>query len=175
MTMNAVNTITPEQYKSDSLKLSEALKNDDGYEGVITAQKLDNGAYAVLSWYSDMVWTLNPNKFPQSVPENKQKIDFTLVPSCFVAAAKRDVANNISQRLAGGTVVTNAVSLRPFFGYLASIHITSTSAITPLVAMQYVDHCKALKVGRGHKNTGKPLSKSVLSSRLAAVERLQKP
>lgn len=172
MMINAGDTITPEQYKSEALKLTEAFKKDEVYQGVITAQKLDNGAYAVLSCYSDMVWKLNPHKFSSSTKESQKLIEFTKMPSHFVGVAKRDAANAIRQRLAGGTVVDYAKHLKPFLAYLETIRITSTSAITPLVAMQYVEHCKSIKQSKHAKSKGKPLSKGVLAHSFLAVERL---
>ena len=169
--INAGDTITQDQYKSESLKLSEALKKDDQYDGVITAQKIDNGAYAVLSCYSDMVWKLNPIKFPKNTPENKRKIDFEKIPGCFVDVAKHHVAKDIVKRLAGSSVVGGFNRLRSFLVYLESINLTSTAQITPLVAMQYVDHCKGVKAATG-KNKGKPLSEGSLEMRFAAVEAL---
>jgi integrase len=172
MMINAGDTITKEQLNRESLKLSEALKKDDVYQGAITAQKLDNGAYVVLSCYPDMVWQLNPNKFPDNTVESQRKIDFTTVPSCFVAVAKRYAAKNIRKGLAGGTVVNYAKKLKPFLDYLQSINVTSTSQITPLVAMQYVEHCKTFKQSVCVKSKSKTLSKGDLALKFLAVERL---
>lgn len=171
MIINAGDTITPAQYKSEKLKLIEALKRNEAYQGVITAQKLDNGAYAVLSSYPDMVWRLNPKKFPSSTKECDTLIDFTTVPSCFIEVAKRHTANNIAKRLAGTTVVDYSRNLKLFLAYLEAIQITSTSAITPLVAMQYVEYCRGIKASKG-KRIGKPLSKGNLTHKFLAVEQL---
>ena len=172
MMINAGDTITKEQLSSESLKLLEALQKDDVYQGVITAQKLDNGAYVVLSCYPDMVWQLNTNKFPENTKENRQKIDFTTVPSCFVDVAKRFAAKHIGKGLRGNTIRDYSVRLRPFLDFLQSINVTSTSQITPLVAMQYVEHCKAFKQSRGVKSKDKPLSKGELMQKFLAIEQL---
>lgn len=173
--ISAIEVISKKDYRKGALLLTEALKFNKEYQGVITAQVLADGTYVVLSHYDDMVWVFNPEDFPAGNSAATRRVDFTKVPCQFVGAAKLCAAMRIAERKSSGTIVSNLKELQHFFVYLHGIDIQSTTAITPLVAMQYVEHCKSkgAKTGR-KKNQGKTLSKGTLRNRFTAVEQLHK-
>ncbi|WP_269620415.1 tyrosine-type recombinase/integrase [Zhongshania sp. BJYM1] len=160
--------ITKKNFNGEILRLSTSLKSDTVYNGIVTGKKLKGSAYVVLSRYEDMVWHINPERFPKSTHANKKKIDFNTVPKVFLAAAKRAVASAIMKRDAGSTIITSFRFLRTFLSYLDSRNIKQTSDIKPIVAMQYVDYHKS----RVSSMTGRTLSAGHLQLLFFAVETL---
>lgn len=164
--------INKKEHEIALLKLTEAFKSDKGYRGTITAQELNDGSYVVLSRYEDITWVFNPKDLPNGTSAANRRVDFGNLPSQFVEAAKLCVAMRIAKGKASGTAISTFKDLQYFLLYLDDFGIKSTTKITPLVAIQYVEHCKSIGCAKYRKKQVKPLSKGTLRNRFTAVELL---
>ena len=170
------NQVSQEVIFADKSRLRDDLRTRNGLHGVITYLKLDNGQYHVLSRYEQDEWTLPGHWFPTAVNENQKTLNFGRINNPALRDAAKVVMarllwgdNAISGRRRGGTLRENFNSIISWLNWLPTLGVTELSAVTPLVAMQYVTHVKSLTSNRG-KRKGKPLTPGTMCQRFLAVE-----
>jgi integrase len=135
----------------------------------VSSYQLPDGTHEIISQYSDDIWRLEDARFPSNTMDCQKKLRFNTIPKQFVEAVKFALKHNdIKQNPSGNTLLYVFKYLKPFLHYLDSIHVQSTSAISPLHCANYVHQCKQ----ETSKKTKKPLSKSTLTHRFLAIETL---
>ena len=140
---------------------------------IISEIKLDSGNYHVLSRYGDFVWELPFTMFPTIQPPSRRKIKFHLLPECFQETAKAAIYRYKREGRAGyakpggDTIIHVFYNFVLFFNYLAERDITTLSAVTPMLCMNYVNHRKEHR-----KRNGRKLAATTIFQQLAAVELL---
>ncbi len=170
------NQVNQEVIFADKNRLRDDLRTRNGLHGVITYLKLDNGQHHVLSRYEQDEWTLPGHWFPTAVREGQKTLNFGRIN----IPALRDAAKVVMARLLWGddaksgkrrgkTLKDQFDSITLWLNFLPALGVTELSAVTPLVAMQYVTHVKSLISSRG-KRKGKPLALTTICSRFLAVE-----
>ncbi|MGK0501846.1 MAG: hypothetical protein ACJARF_000605 [Alteromonadaceae bacterium] len=161
---------------ADKQRLRDDLRTRNGLHGIITYLKLDNGQYHVLSRYEQDKWTLPGHWFTSADRESKKTLNFGRIDT----PALRDAAKVVMARLLwgneaisgkrrGSTLRQSFNNITVWFNWLPTLGVTELSAVTPLVAMQYVTHVKSLTSNRGKRN-GKPLAPGTMCQRFLAVE-----
>ena len=170
------NQVSQEVIFADKQRLRDDLRTRHGLHGVITYLKLDNGQYHVLSRYEQDEWTLPGHWFPTAVRENQKTLNFGRIN----IPALRDAAKVVMARLLwgddaksgkrrGNTLKGQFKCITSWLNFLPALGVTELSAVTPLVAMQYVTHVKSLISNHGRRK-GKPLAPTTICSRFSAVE-----
>ncbi|MFS1702589.1 hypothetical protein FJ444_14335 [Aestuariibacter sp. GS-14] len=170
------NQVSQEVIFADKQRLRDDLRTRHGLHGVITYLKLDYGQYHVLSRYEQDKWTLPGHWFPSAEREGQKTLNFGRIN----IPALRDAAKVVMARLLwgddaksgkrrGSTLKDKFNSITPWLNFLPSLGVTELSAVTPLVAMQYVTHVKSLISNHGRRK-GKPLALTTICSRFLAVE-----
>ena len=140
---------------------------------VITGQRLEDGSYHVLGRYADTTWVLPDILFPAGTKESDKKLDFSRVPQPFREALRFAMARHILTGIEGRNHARGG-TFRQFFNmivlfltWLQGRGICRLREVTPLLAQQYVEHCKGLRNERGI-----PLSVQALTKRFSALEKL---
>jgi hypothetical protein len=171
-----LNQVSQEVIFADKQRLRDDLRTRHGLHGVITYLKLDNGQYHVLSRYEQDEWTLPGHWFPTAVRENQKTLNFGRINIPALRDAAKVVMarllwgdNAISGKRRGSTLNGRFNCITLWLNFLPALGVTELSAVTPLVAMQYVTHVKSLISSRG-KRKGKPLALNTICSRFLAVE-----
>ncbi|MDG6096890.1 hypothetical protein EXU34_05485 [Alteromonas sp. ZYF713] len=170
------NQVSQEVIFADKQRLRDDLRTRHGLHGVITYLKLDNGQYHVLSRYEQDKWTLPGHWFPNAERESQKTLNFGRIN----IPALRDAAKVVMARLLwgddaksgkrrGNTLKNQFYNITLWLNFLPALGVTELSAVTPLVAMQYVTHVKSLISNHG-KRKGKPLALRTICSRFLAVE-----
>lgn len=170
------NQVSREVVFADKKRLRDDLRTRNGLHGVITYLKLDNGQYHVLSRYEQDEWTLPGHWFPNEVPESKKTLNFGRINIPALRDAAKVVMarllwgdNAISGKRRGGTLNQSFNRIILWLNWLPTLGVTELSAVTPLVAMQYVSHVKSLTSNLGERK-GKPLASGTMCGRFLAVE-----
>ena len=170
------NQVTQEVIFADKQRLRGDLHTRNGLHGVITYLKLDNGHYHVLSRYEQDKWILPGHWFPSAARESEKTLNFRRIDT----PALRDAAKVVMARLLwgdeaisgkrrGGTLINSFGHIVSWLNWLPTLGVTELSAVTPLVAMQYVTHVKSLISNHG-KRKGMPLASSTMCFRFLALE-----
>ena len=138
---------------------------------VITALRLDDGSYHVLSRYGDTVWILPDSLFAAATNDAHKRLNFSLVPLPFRETMRACIARYLLVGLEGHNRPRGR-TISSFFdrvgAYLAWLHdqgIERLNHVTPLIAQQYVAICKELPGRKGDRITAETLKK-----RFSAVE-----
>jgi len=150
------------------LKLIE-LKDDDLQTLPISTIKLDNGTYKVISEYRDDVWEIEDGRFPTNVRANNKRMNFNMLPSQFVKAAKYALKRyDINENPSGATFISFFKDLKPFLVFLDRVNVKSTSDITPMLCANYVHEVN----NAISKIKKKPLAEQTKTRRFVEVEKL---
>jgi hypothetical protein len=161
-------------FRAEQLKVLQGAKTGEIVpDAIVTGMGLDDGSYHVLSCYGDPVWTLPDNTFSAGTKDSQKKLNFNRAPPAFRdvmrACMARYVLAGIEGRVRpkGSTIIQLMNAATIYLTWLEDLGIDRLSDVTPLVAQQYVDHCRGLK---GRK--GESLAASSLVGRFKAVETL---
>lgn len=135
----------------------------------VSSYQLPDGSHQVISWYNENIWRLEDARFPSNTSDTNKKLRFQTIPKQFVDAVKFAIKHyDIKQAPTGGSLIMFFVILKPFLAYLDKNGVQSTVDIKPLHCNTYVLQCKQAISNQ----TQKPLSKSTLTKRFLAIEKL---
>jgi integrase len=168
--------VSAEAIFSDKIRLLDTIHYEDNPTGIITAVKLSDGQYHVLSRYEDSVWQLPHHWFPHGVQNGQKKLNFERIGTQKLrVAAKLIMARQLwgsetfSNRKAGKSYINLFDSIVLHLHWLKTRDVSSLADITPMLAQQYVQHVKSLIHDKG-KRKGTPITANVQTSRFMAVE-----
>jgi len=169
--------VSAEAFFADKKRLLDSVQYEDNPVGIITAVKLDDGQYHVLSRYEDQVWQLPHHWFPHSVSEKRKVLNFgRIVDPMHRAAAKLIMvrqlwgADSVGSRKTGLTYFATFKQLTFYLNWLSTHNINTLAKMTPLLAQQYIGYVKSLRHTQG-KRKGDSLSATTQCIKLLAVEK----
>lgn len=169
------NVLT-EAFFADKKRLLDTVRYDDAPTGMMTAVKLGDGKYHVLSRYEDPVWQLPHHWFPHNVPDSKKILNFERIDASMLrVAAKLIMARQLwgtetaGNHKAGSTYIEIFKQLTSYLNWLSANNINALAKITSLLAQHYVNYVKSLRHIKG-KRKGLLLSPATQCTKLIAVE-----
>lgn len=147
---------------------------------IVTMRRV-SGVFKVLSVYGDDIWWLAGTT--TSTAKSRTKLDFSRVPLPLRDVSKAMMYRYLRRggrkaRRPGASAVSNAfIDIGYFVGYIHGLGITRLCDITPMTCLAYVQFSRAkFRTFGGRARTPDPvnrnLSKSVLSKRFSAVEKV---
>lgn len=138
----------------------------------VTATRLADGTYSVLSYFADDVWRLPNAIFPSGTIECDKNINFAKIPARWRSVMKTVVLeyylNGIEGRVrpVGSSLVTFFKSVSLFLRF-SDAYVECLSEVSELLCMQYVDYLK-----NSSSRAGKKFSKSYLNQCYRSVHTL---
>jgi integrase len=138
-------------------------------------------AWTIVSRYGDDFWWLPGG--PNNTAKTDNQLQFLAIPEVFRDDVKAMMyrlmrrGRDGKKRPGVGRLVKTLSLLKPFLMYVLGLGVNSLSSISPLICSTYVQHCKALKTGRGKNRilalgSEHHLSDASLCDRFTAVEAL---
>lgn len=143
---------------------------------VVTAMRLKDGSYSVLSRFGDPVWRLPDTLFPSNVPEHRKSLNFHRIPAIFQFVLKVSVLRYYLYGLEGGgrprgrTLHNFYMNATAFLQFLDTRGIDRLAQVNTLLTTQYAETCRSSI----SQQTDKRLGAVTLSRRFEAVETLHR-
>lgn len=138
----------------------------------VTATRLSDGTYKVLSYFSDDVWRFPNAIFPPGTTDHDKHIRFSKIPARWRLVLKMVVLeyylNGIEGRVrpVGSSLISFFKNVSLFLRF-ASAHVECLSQVSESLCMQYVSCLK-----NSSSRVGKKFSKSYLCKRFSSVHTL---
>lgn len=138
---------------------------------IVSAIKVDD-TWVIKSTFADDIWAVTGG--PTNLSRRRRLLDFRKIPPAFQTLAKEVIYRYMRRGREGFatptacTIIHTFGSLLPFFRYLDGLGMKDLDRVTPIVCMNYVNVCRAMR--RARKRGSTPLSANTLQDYFSGVE-----
>ena len=110
--------VSAEAIFSDKIRLLDTIHYEDNPKGIITAVKLSDGQYHVLSRYEDSLWQLPHHWFPHGVQNGQKKLNFERIGTQKLRVAAKLI---MARQLWGSETFSNRKAGKSYINLFDSI------------------------------------------------------